>query len=75
MFALARTRLCRSDDRDANWRVVIANDFSNFAPMGGNFGISGNKMDRSPFAPWAFVFKTYKYDPNDTRKGSGQFVL
>ena len=72
VLALARTGLYRSDDRGANWRLVMADDFNNFAPMGGNVGISGNKMDRSPFAPWAFVFKSYKFDPNDPRKGSGQ---
>lgn len=72
VLALMRTGLYRSDDRGSHWRRVIEDDFRNFAPMDSNVGISGNKMDRSPFAPWAFIFKNYKFDPNDPRKGSGQ---
>ena len=72
VLALARTGLYRSDDRGVHWRLVIADDFTNFAPSDGNVGTSSNKMDRSPYAPWAFIFKNFKYDPSDPRKGSGQ---
>jgi hypothetical protein len=72
VLALARTGLYRSDDRGVHWRLVIADDFNNFAPMGGNVGLSGNKMDRSPYAPWAFIFKMFKSDSNHPRKGFGQ---
>jgi hypothetical protein len=72
VLALARNGLYRSDDRGNHWRLVIPDDFSNFAPSGGNVGSSGNKMDRSPFAPWAFIFKKFIHDPGDPRGGSGQ---
>ncbi|HET6619270.1 MAG TPA: hypothetical protein VFG64_04975 [Dongiaceae bacterium] len=69
VLALLRTGLYRSDDRGEHWRRVIEDDFNMFAPMGGNFGAGGNKMDRSPFAPWAFIFKKYQTDP---AHGSGE---
>ncbi|HEX6121271.1 MAG TPA: hypothetical protein VFZ03_17625 [Dongiaceae bacterium] len=69
VLALMRGGLYRSDDRGRHWRRVIDDDFSMFAPMGGNTGLSGNKMDRSPSAPWAFIFKKYQPAP---AKGSGQ---
>jgi hypothetical protein len=72
VLALTRTGLYRSDDRGVHWRLVISDNFSQFAPMGGNVGNSGNKMDRSPYAPWAFIFKEFKYDRSDPHKGSGQ---
>jgi hypothetical protein len=72
VLALTRAGLYRSDDRGVHWRLVIADDFRQFAPMGGNVGISGNKMDRSPYERWAFIFKSYKYVPNHPRKGSGE---
>ena len=62
VLALTRGGLYRSNDRGVHWRMVIADDFSNFAPASGNVGNSGNKMDRSPYAPWAFIFKNFKSD-------------
>ena len=59
VLALTRTALHRSDDRGANWRKVITDDFRQGAPGGGEPGMGGNKMDRSPFSPWAFIFKSY----------------
>lgn len=69
VLAMTSTAIHRSDDRGATWRVVITDDFGfeSFSepPRG------GNKMDRSPYAPWAFIFKNYKYDGVPPRKGSG----
>jgi len=59
VLALTRTALRRSDDRGANWRTVITDDFRQGAPGGGEPGMGGNKMDRSPFSPWAFIFKNF----------------
>lgn len=75
VLALTRTGLYRSDDRGNHWRLIIADDFSNFAPSGGNVGNSGNKMDRSPSAPWAFIFKKFIHDSSDPRGGSGQLYF
>jgi hypothetical protein len=63
VLAMDSTRVWRSDDRGASWRVVITDDFSQFAPMNGNNGPSGNKMDRSPLHPWAFILRDYKSSP------------
>lgn len=69
VLAMTGTAVHRSDDRGATWRIVISDDFTfeSFSdpPRG------GNKMDRSPYAPWAFIFKNYKYDGIPPRKGSG----
>jgi hypothetical protein len=59
----------RSDDRGGTWRIVITDDFSQFAPMNGGVGLSGNKMDRSPHHPWAFIFKEFQPSP---KHGSGK---
>ena len=59
VLALTRTAVHRSDDRGATWRKVITDNFSQDAPSGGDPGRGGNKMDRSPFSPWAFIFKNY----------------
>jgi hypothetical protein len=56
-------RIWRSDDRGANWRVVITDDFSQFAPMNQGVAPSSNKMDRSPLHPWAFILKDYHPAP------------
>ena len=72
VLALTRTGLYRSDDRGDHWRLIIADNFSNFAPSGGSVGSSGNKMDRAPNAPWAFIFKKFEHNSQDPRGGSGQ---
>jgi photosystem II stability/assembly factor-like uncharacterized protein len=68
-LAMTSSAVQRSNDRGATWRIVISDDFSSESfsepPRG------GNKMDRSPYAPWAFIFKNYKYDGVPPRKGSG----
>ena len=48
---------------------MIADDFSQSAPMGGNVGLGGNKMDRSPLHPWAFIMRDYQPAP---KNGSGK---
>lgn len=69
VLAMTTDAVRRSDNRGNNWRVVISDDFSfesfSTPPRG------GNKMDRSPYAPWAFIFKNYSYDGVPPRKGSG----
>jgi hypothetical protein len=69
VLAMDTNRVWRSDDRGATWRIVITDDFSQFAPMNGGVGSSGNKMDRSPLHPWAFIFKEFKPSPPN---GSGK---
>ena len=61
VLALATRGLYRSDDRGATWRSVIADSFTPY------FQYGVNKMDRSPYAPWAFVLREYHYssDPNN----------
>jgi hypothetical protein len=59
VLAMTRAAVYRSDNRGASWKKVITDDFSQWAPGGGGGGYSGNKMDRSPFAPWAFIMKRY----------------
>lgn len=69
VLAMTANAVHRSDDRGATWRMVIQDNFgweSFTEPTRG-----GNKMDRSPYAPWAFIFKDYKYDGVPPRKGSG----
>lgn len=57
VLAMTSTEVQRSDDRGVNWRTVITDDFGwesfTLPPRG------GNKMDRSPYAPWAFIFLRY----------------
>jgi hypothetical protein len=69
VLAMDNRQVWRSDDRGATWRTVIGDDFSQFAPMGGNVGLSGNKMDRSPQHPWAFILRDYQPAP---KHGSGR---
>ena len=52
-LAMANNAILRSDNRGMSWGVVIPDSFS-FDTFHG-----GNKMDRSPYAPWAFIFKSY----------------
>jgi len=59
VLAMTRTAVERSDDRGATWRKAIVDDFQQGAPGGGEPGIGGNKMDRSPYESWAFIFKSY----------------
>ena len=63
VLAMGPDKIWRSDDRGATWRIVITDDFSQFAPINGGVGLSGNKMDRSPLHPWAFIFKEYRPSP------------
>ena len=58
VLAMDAGQVWRSDDRGSTWRAVIADDFSQNAPMGGNVGLGGNKMDRSPLHPWALIMRT-----------------
>ena len=69
VLALEQNALWRSDDRGASWRVVIGDDFSQFAPMNGNVGLGGNKMDRAPNQPWAFILREFRPSP---AHGSGK---
>jgi hypothetical protein len=68
VLAMDSGTVWRSDDRGATWRAVITDDFSQFAPMNGSVGLGGNKMDRSPFHPWAFILRDYQRSPPN---GSG----
>jgi hypothetical protein len=72
VLAMTSSGVFRSDDRGATWRVVITDDFSDFAPANGNVGNSGNKMARPPDKPWAFIFKEFHYTSSDPRKGAGE---
>jgi hypothetical protein len=63
VLAMDSTRIWRSDDRGANWRVVITDDFSQFSPMNQGIAPSANKMDRSPLQPWAFILRDYQAAP------------
>ena len=72
VLAMTSSGVFRSDDRGATWRVVIADDFSDFAPANGNVGNSGNKMARPPDKPWAFISKEFHYTSTDPRKGAGE---
>ena len=60
VLALGPSALYRSDDRGATWRSVITDSF------GQNFNYGANKMDRSPYFPWAFILRDYRFssDPN-----------
>lgn len=69
VLALDSSRVWRSDDRGASWRVVITDDFSQFAPMNQGIAPSANKMDRSPLQPWAFILRDYQASP---AHGSGR---
>ncbi len=71
VLALTLDGLFRSDDRGTTWREVIADDFGMGAPGGGNFGTANNKMDRSPFEPWAFVLKEYHFNSQEPGNGGG----
>ena len=65
----------RSDNRGANWRLVIPDDFSASAPSGGNVGNSGNKMDRAPGQPWAFISKEYHFNSQEPGNGAGSLYF
>ena len=71
VLALTLDGVFRSDDRGTTWREVIADDFGMGAPGGGNFGTANNKMDRSPFEPWAFVLKEYHFNSQEPGNGGG----
>jgi hypothetical protein len=55
VLALANNALYRSDDRGGTWRNVIMDNFDFF------FGYGVNKMDRSPYSPWAFILREYHW--------------
>ncbi|HKQ52935.1 MAG TPA: hypothetical protein VJT74_11235, partial [Pyrinomonadaceae bacterium] len=63
-LAMTRSAVYRSDNRGATWRKVIVDNFQHEGPGGGEPGRGNNKMDRSPYAPWAFIFKDYRWNPN-----------
>jgi hypothetical protein len=69
VLAMTASTVQRSDDRGVTWNTVISDDFS-FESFG-DPPRGGNKMDRSPYARWAFIFKSYTYDGIPPRKGSG----
>ncbi|HEY0876219.1 MAG TPA: hypothetical protein VGD94_22290 [Vicinamibacterales bacterium] len=69
VLAMDSSHVWRSDDRGETWRAVIDDTFSQFAPANGNVGPSGNKMDRSPHHPWAFIIRDYHPAP---KHGSGK---
>lgn len=73
VLAMTNRGVFRSDDRGSTWRVIVVDDFTAYAPTDdGNVGQGGNKMDRVPDKPWAFLFKEYHHTPDDPRKGGGQ---
>jgi hypothetical protein len=59
VLAMSRTLVVRSDDYGATWRKVITDNFRQGAPGGGLPGTGSNKMDRSPFDSWAFIYKEF----------------
>ena len=60
VLAMTRTAVCRSDYYGIfGWQAVIRDNFRDQGPVNGIPGNANNKMDRSPFAPWAFIFKDY----------------
>lgn len=69
VLAMDATHVWRSDDRGTTWRVVITDTFSQFSPMNQGIAPSGNKMDRSPLQPWAFILRDYQASPSH---GSGK---
>jgi len=68
-LAMEARRVWRTDDYGQNWRIVISDDFSFQAPSDGNIGAAGNKMDRAPGRPWAFI--AVKFAPTPA-SGSGK---
>ena len=69
VLAMDSGHVWRSDNRGANWRVVITDDFSQFAPMNQGIAPSARKMGRSPLQPWAFILRDYQAAP---AHGSGR---
>jgi photosystem II stability/assembly factor-like uncharacterized protein len=69
VLAMDSSSVWRSDDRGTTWRVIITDDFTHSAPISNGLGNSGNKMDRSPLHPWAFIFRSYTTAPAN---GSGK---
>jgi hypothetical protein len=69
VLAMDQNSVWRSDDRGAHWRMIITDDFSQQGPTFGNVGSSGNKMDRAPGRPWAFIFRSFQKSPTN---GSGK---
>ena len=65
VLALASNALYRSDDRGDTWRSVITDSF-----FLGNFQYGVNKMDRSPYAPWAFILREYHNNSASDRSGT-----
>lgn len=59
VLALSRGFVSRSDDYGTTWRKVLRDNFTQGAPGGGEPGTGGNKMDRSPFDSWAFIYAEY----------------
>lgn len=60
VLALASNALYRSDDRGGAWRKVLADSF-----FSQQFQYGANKMDRSPYAPWAFILREYHFNSSD----------
>lgn len=69
VLALGKSALYRSNNRGKTWRKVMDDDFTFFSPLRDMPGYSGNKMDRSPYAPWAFILKEYHYGSNPSNRG------
>ena len=67
VLALATNGLYRSDDRGATWRKVITDSFNFYF----NYGV--NKMDRSPYSPWAFILREYRWGDPAVRGGTMWF--
>ncbi len=64
VLALAQNALYRSDDRGATWRKVLTDSFVQ------DFKYGVNKMDRSPYAPWAFILREYHNNSVTDRFGT-----
>jgi hypothetical protein len=69
VLAMDGGRVWRSDDRGTSWRIVITDNFTQFAPADGTVGSASNKMDRAPDRPWAFILQMYQPSPTN---GSGK---
>lgn len=67
VLALATNGLYRSDDRGGTWRKVLTDSFNFYF----NYGV--NKMDRSPYSPWAFILREYRWGSPEVRGGTMWF--
>ena len=70
-LALGSDALHRSDDRGLTWRVVLLDSRFSFKSRDGDVLYGVNKMDRSPYSPWAFILGEYHYSKTDASDRRG----